>query len=78
MKEGTPEPGEITGDDNQANANVGMVNNNFDMNAMNMMGMMMGMNPMMQFQALQMQAAQVITRFNLSRYLHVQLTLRMG
>jgi hypothetical protein len=34
-----------------------MMDGNFDMNAMNMMGMMM--NPMMQYQALQMQAAQV-------------------
>ncbi|KAJ9125433.1 hypothetical protein QFC22_000394 [Naganishia vaughanmartiniae] len=60
VKEGTPEPGEITGEDNQVNANMVMSNNNFDMNAMNMMGMMMGMNPMMQFQALQMQATQTM------------------
>lgn len=34
-----------------------MMDGSFDVNAMNMMGMMM--NPMMQYQALQMQAAQV-------------------
>jgi hypothetical protein len=56
-KAGTPEPGEITGDDALAGANMATMNGNFDMNAMNMMGMMM--NPMMQYQALQMQAAQV-------------------
>lgn len=56
-KAGTPEPGEITGDDAQAGANMAAMNGNFDMDAMNMMGMMM--NPMMQYQALQMQAAQV-------------------
>lgn len=56
-KAGTPEPGEITGDDAQAGADTAAMNGNFDMDAMNMMGMMM--NPMMQYQALQMQAAQV-------------------
>ena len=56
-KAGTPEPGEITGDDAQAGANMAAMDANFDINAMNMMGMMM--NPMMQYQALQMQAAQV-------------------
>jgi hypothetical protein len=77
VKEGTPEPGEITGNEAQANANMGMANGNFDMNAMNMMGMMMGMNPMMQFQALQMQATQVITLLEPLEYLYIQLTLCM-
>jgi hypothetical protein len=36
---------------------MAMMDGSFDVNAMNMMGMMM--NPMMQYQALQMQAAQV-------------------
>lgn len=56
-KAGTPEPGEITGDEAQVTSNMAMMDGSFDVNAMNMMGMMM--NPMMQYQALQMQAAQV-------------------